>query len=81
MDNLSENAHCVLQERYLLRDRNWALKENPEGMFQRVARSFNLLDSATTEDIAVTYFPAWKCKAKGVTVFRNDSGREGAGLL
>jgi ribonucleoside-diphosphate reductase alpha chain len=39
MENLSENALRILQERYLLKDKNGALRESPEEMFHRVARS------------------------------------------
>jgi len=37
MENLSENALRILQERYLLRDKEGILKERPEDMFRRVA--------------------------------------------
>ncbi|MFD2202011.1 adenosylcobalamin-dependent ribonucleoside-diphosphate reductase [Shivajiella indica] len=39
MGNLSENALRILQERYLLKDKNGGLKESPKEMFHRVARS------------------------------------------
>lgn len=37
--NLSENAVKVLEKRYLSKDENGKLLENPEGMFKRVAKA------------------------------------------
>ncbi|RPA70361.1 adenosylcobalamin-dependent ribonucleoside-diphosphate reductase [Cyclobacteriaceae bacterium YHN15] len=52
MENLSDNALRILQERYLLKDKNGALRESPEEMFHRVARSVSKaeLNWGTAED-------------------------------
>lgn len=37
--NLNENAIKVLERRYLIKDKNGNLVEDPEGMFRRVAKA------------------------------------------
>lgn len=41
-----------------------------------VSKTVNLPASATPEDVGSIYKMAWKQKAKGITVFRNDLGRK-----
>ncbi|NMB15906.1 MAG: ribonucleotide-diphosphate reductase subunit alpha, partial [Firmicutes bacterium] len=41
---LSPNALTVLERRYLRRDEQGELIEDPEGMFRRVARNISLMD-------------------------------------
>lgn len=41
-----------------------------------VSKTVNLPSSAGLEDISEIYKLAWEWKAKGITVFRNDTGRE-----
>ncbi len=43
--NLSENAVKVLERRYLAKDENGKLLENPESMFKRVAKAISAADS------------------------------------
>lgn len=52
--NLSENAVKVLEKRYLSRDEDGKLLENPEGMFRRVAKTVAAADVEyyTTEEVA-----------------------------
>ncbi len=42
--NLTENAKIVLQRRYLSKDREGNVLENPEGMFRRVAHNLSQAD-------------------------------------
>lgn len=41
-----------------------------------VSKTVNLPSSAGLEDISELYKLAWEWKAKGITVFRNDTGKE-----
>lgn len=41
-----------------------------------VSKTVNLPSAATQEDISEIYKLAWEWKAKGITVFRNDTGKE-----
>lgn len=52
--NLSENAVKVLEKRYLSRDEDGKLLENPEGMFRRVAKTVAAADVEyyTPEEVA-----------------------------
>ncbi|MFA6309196.1 MAG: vitamin B12-dependent ribonucleotide reductase [Clostridia bacterium] len=43
--NLSENAVKVLERRYLSKDENGKLLENPEDMFKRVAKAISAVDA------------------------------------
>jgi ribonucleoside-diphosphate reductase alpha chain len=43
-DELSENSRVVLQRRYLSKDREGNVLEDPEGMFRRVARNLSQAD-------------------------------------
>ena len=45
MVNLTENAIKVLEKRYLAKDENGKLLENPEGMFRRVAKAIAQADA------------------------------------
>ncbi|HHV29484.1 vitamin B12-dependent ribonucleotide reductase [Acetivibrio mesophilus] len=51
--NLNENAIKVLEKRYLAKDENGKLLENPEGMFKRVARAVASADkeSVSAEEL------------------------------
>ena len=42
--NLTENAKIVLQRRYLSKDREGNVLEDPEGMFRRVAHNLSQAD-------------------------------------
>ena len=42
--NLTENAIKVLEKRYLSKDENGVLLEDPKGMFSRVAKTVALAD-------------------------------------
>ncbi|MDX5478201.1 MAG: adenosylcobalamin-dependent ribonucleoside-diphosphate reductase, partial [Cyclobacteriaceae bacterium] len=60
-------------------DPKWHLKH--QIAFQQftenaVSKTVNLPSSAGLEDISEIYKLAWGWKAKGITVFRNDTGRE-----
>ena len=51
--NLTENAIKVLEKRYLSKDENGVLLEDPEGMFRRVAKTVALADKdfASAEEL------------------------------
>jgi len=46
--DLTENALCVLERRYLTRDETGEVTETPEEMFQRVARTVAEVDEDPT---------------------------------
>ena len=43
--SLSQNAKVVMERRYLKKDRNGNIKETPEDLFARVARSIAVADT------------------------------------
>jgi len=47
--NLTENAIKVLKKRYLAKDENGNLLEDPEGMFRRVARTVASADKSMSQ--------------------------------
>lgn len=53
--NLTENAIKVLEKRYLSKDENGVLQEDPKGMFTRVAKTVALADKdfVSTEELKV----------------------------
>ena len=56
-DELTENARVVLHRRYLSKDREGNVLEDPDGMFRRVARNLSLADlnyGATEQDRQAT---------------------------
>lgn len=80
---LERSAHVSQQVKDIYRT---ALEIHPEwhvkhqSAFQRytdnaVSKTINLPQQATPEDISEVYRNAWKAKLKGITVFRNNSGR------
>ena len=55
--SLTPNAEVVLKRRYLSKDRDGNVQENPDGMFRRVARNLSLADlkyEATEEERQAT---------------------------
>ncbi|HEX9060261.1 MAG TPA: ribonucleotide reductase N-terminal alpha domain-containing protein, partial [Clostridia bacterium] len=52
--NLSENAVKVLEKRYLAKDENGKLLEDPEGLFRRVAKAVAEADKdfLSTDELA-----------------------------
>ncbi|MCH8236174.1 MAG: adenosylcobalamin-dependent ribonucleoside-diphosphate reductase, partial [Chloroflexi bacterium] len=64
---ITDNANVVLEKRYLVRDRDGKIKEDPQGMFRRVARTLAEPDRAygqTAEQIEETTEEFYRMMAK-----------------
>ena len=48
-----------------------------ENIDASISSTVNLPESATTQDVIDVYNYAWRCKLKGITVYRDKSMRSG----